>query len=122
MTDLKDILNHDDELELSSEEMIRYLQGEASEEERFAVEKQMADSSFVNEAMEGLQDFKDPAQVQEYVAQINRQLQKHTARKLARKKKRRLGKNDTWLIMAILGILLLCVFGYLVIHFYTVKH
>ncbi|NCI50485.1 hypothetical protein GWC95_11165 [Sediminibacterium roseum] len=122
MTDLKDILNHDDELDLSSEEMIRYLQGEASEEERFAVEKQMADSSFVNEAIEGLQDFKDPAQVQEYVAQLNRQLQKHTARKIARKKKRRLRKDETWLIVAILGILLLCAFGYLVIHhFYTVK-
>jgi ABC-type Na+ efflux pump permease subunit len=119
MTDLKDILNHEDEL--SSEEMIRYLQGEASEEERFAIEKQMADSSFVNEAMEGLQDFKDPAQVKEYVDQLNRQLQKHTARKVARKKKRRL-KDENWLVMAILAILLLCVFGYLVIHFYTVKH
>jgi hypothetical protein len=119
MTDLKDILNHDDEL--SSEEMIRYLQGEATEEERFAVEKQMAGSSFVDEAMEGLQDFKDPAQVKEYVDQLNRQLQKHTARKVSRKKKRRL-KDENWLIMAILGILLLCVFGYLVIHFYSVKH
>ena len=119
MTDLKDILNHDDEL--SSEEMIRYLRGEASEEERFAVEKQMADSSFVDEAMEGLQDFKDPAQVKEYVDQLNRQLQKHTNRKVSRKKKRRL-KDENWLVMAILAILLLCVFGYLVIHFYTVRH
>jgi ABC-type Na+ efflux pump permease subunit len=119
MTDLKDILNHDDEL--SSEEMIRYLQGEATEEERFAVEKQMAGSSFVDEAMEGLQDFKDPAQVKEYVDQLNRQLHKHTARKVSRKKKRRL-KDENWLFMAILAILLLCVFGYLVIHFYTVKH
>ena len=119
MTDLKDILNHDDEL--SSEEMIRYLQGEASDEERFAIENQMADSSFVNEAMEGLQDFKDPAQVKDYVDQLNRQLQKHTTRKAARKKKRRL-KDENWLIIAILGILLLCVFGYLVIHFYSVKH
>ena len=29
---------------------------------------------------------------------------------------------QNWLVLAILGILLLCVFGYLVIHFYTVKH
>ncbi|MEO8173836.1 MAG: hypothetical protein ABI581_12160 [Sediminibacterium sp.] len=119
MTDLKDILNHDDELD--SEELIRYLQGEASEEERFAVEKQMADSSFVNEAMEGLQNFKDPAQVKEYVDQINRQLQKHTAKKISRKKKRKL-KDENWLIVAILAVLLVCVAGFLLIHFYTVKH
>ena len=84
MTELKDILNHDDEL--SSEELIRYLQGNASEEERFAIEKQMADSEFVNEAIEGLQNFKDPAQVTEYVDQLNRQLQKQTTKKLARTK------------------------------------
>lgn len=119
MTDLKDILNHDDELD--SEEMLRYLQGEATEEERFAIEKQMADSSFVNEAVEGLQGFEDPSQVEEYVKQLNRQLQKHTERKVSRKKKRKL-KDNNWLIIAILGILLLCVFGYLVIHFYSVKH
>ena len=119
MTDLKDILNHDDEL--GSEELIRYLQGNASEEERFAVEKQMAESAFVNEAIEGLQHFKDPAQVKEYVDQLNRQLQKHTDKKTSRRKKRKL-KDNNWLIVAILGILLLCVFGFLVIHFYTVKH
>lgn len=118
MNDLRNILHTDDEL--NSEEMIRYLRGEATEEERFAIEKQMADSSFVNEAMEGLQDFKDPAQVKDYVDQLNKQLHKHTAKKLSRKKKRRL-KDQNWLTIAILGILLLCVFGYLVIHFYAKK-
>lgn len=116
MTDLKDILNHDDEL--SSEELIRYLQGNASEEERFAIEKQMADSEFVNEAIEGLQNFKDPAQVTEYVDQLNRQLQKQTTKKLARKNKRKL-KEQNWLVIAILAILSLCIAGYFLIHFYS---
>ncbi|MES2332775.1 MAG: hypothetical protein V4539_24415 [Bacteroidota bacterium] len=119
MTDLNDILNHDDELD--SAELIRYLQGNASEEERFAVEKQMADSAFVNEAMEGLQNFKDPAQVKEYVDQLNKQLQKHTVKRISRKKKRKL-KDENWLIIAILAVLVVCVAGYLLIHFYTVKH
>ena len=119
MTDLKDILNHDDEL--GTEELMRYLQGNASEEERFAIEKQMADSAFVDEAIEGLKDFKDPAQVKEYVDQLNKQLQKHTTKKIIRKNKRKLKENN-WLIIAILAILFLCVTGYLLIHFYTVKH
>ncbi len=119
MNDLKDILSHDDEL--GSEELIRYLQGNASEEERFAIEKQMADSAFVNEAVEGLQDFKDPAQVREYVMQLNKQLQKQTAKKLIRKNKRKL-KEQNWVTIAILAILLLCVGGYLLIHFIIKKH
>ena len=119
MSDLKNILNQEEEL--SSEELIRYLQGEASEEERFAIEKQMAESSFVNEAVEGLQDFKDPALVKEYVSQLNLQLQKNTAKKITRKNKRKL-KDENWLVIAILGILLLCVTGYLLIHFITTRH
>ena len=118
MTDLKDILNHEDEL--NSEELMRYLQGNATEEERFAIEKQMADSSFIDEAIEGLQHFKDPAQVKEYVEQLNKQLQKQTAKKITRKNKRKL-KDQSWLIIAILAILLLSVTGFLLIHF-TMKH
>jgi hypothetical protein len=118
MADLKDILNTDDEL--NHEELLRYLQGEASEEERFAVEKQMADSSFVDDAVEGLQHFKDPKAVNEYVEQLNRQLQKYTAIRAARKRRRKL-KDDNWVIIAILGILVLCVAGYLLIHFLAKK-
>lgn len=119
MADLKDILNPDEEP--NRDDLLKYLQGRASEEERYAVEKQMADDSFVNDAVEGLQHFKDPTQVHEYVDQLNRQLHKHTNQKLARKKKRRL-KEDNWLIISILAMLLLCIGGYLLVHFYSVKH
>ena len=118
MTDLKDILNQEDEL--SSDELMRYLSGNATEEERYAIEKQMAGSSFIDEAVEGLQNFKDPAQVKEYVEQLNKQLQKQTAKKVSRKNKRKL-KDQNWLIIAILAILLLCVTGFLLIHF-AMKH
>ena len=114
MTDLKDILKHDEEL--NADELIKYLQGNASEEERFAIENQMADSSFVNDAIEGLQHFKDPVQVKEYVEQLNKQLQKQTTKKASRRNKRKL-KDQNWLIIAILAILLLCVTGFLLIHF-----
>lgn len=116
MTELKHILNHDDEL--NSEELLRYLEGKASEEERFAIENQMADSVFVDEAMEGLLHFKDPALVKEYVAQLNKQLQKQTEKKIFRKKKRRI-QEQHWLVIAILAILLLCVTGFLLVHFYS---
>lgn len=118
MTELKDILNHDEEL--GSEELVRYLQGNATDEERFAIEKQMADSDFVNEAIEGLQNFKDPAQVAKYVKQLNSQLQKQTARKLSKKRKRKLN-DQNWLTIAILAILALCIAGFFLVHFYSHK-
>jgi hypothetical protein len=119
MNELEHILEHDDELD--HEELIRYLEGTASEEERFAIEKLMADSSFVNDAVEGLQNFADPATLAKYTAELNKQLQKQTGKRLLRKSKRKL-KDQNWLIIAILGILLLCVVGFLLIHFYTNKH
>ena len=114
MSDLKDILNTDDEL--NQDDLMKYLRGNASEEERFAIEKQMAESSFVDDAVEGLQHFKDAKAVDDYVQQLNRQLQKYTAIRAARKKRRQL-KDNNWLILAIIGILALCIAGYLLIHF-----
>jgi hypothetical protein len=119
MTDLKNILQTGDEPD--KEALERYLQGTASEEERFAIESQMADSAFLDDAVEGLQRFKDAGKREDYVEQLNRQLQKYTAVRQERKRKRRL-KDQNWLIISILAILLLCVAGFLLIHFYTVKH
>jgi ABC-type transport system involved in cytochrome bd biosynthesis fused ATPase/permease subunit len=115
MADLKDILNTDDEL--NQEDLMRYLQRKASKEERFAIEKQMADSSFMDDAVEGLQHFKSPEDARKYAEQLNRQLQKYTALRQARKKRRKL-RDQNWLVVAILAILLLCVAGYLLIHYF----
>ena len=119
MNELENILRPDDELD--HEELIRYLEGTASEEERFAIEKLMADSSFVNDAVEGLQHFSDPGKLAQYTDELNKQLKKQTGKRLLRKNKRKL-KDQNWLIIAILSILLLCVTGFLLIHFYTIKH
>jgi ABC-type transport system involved in cytochrome bd biosynthesis fused ATPase/permease subunit len=115
MADLKDILENDDEL--NQEDLMKYLQGNASEEERFAIEKQMADSSFMDDAVEGLQHFKTPEDARKYAEQLNHQLQKYTSLRQARKKKRKL-RDQNWLVVAILAILLLCVVGYLLIHYF----
>lgn len=118
MTNLKDILQQDDEL--NADELLRYLQGNASAEERFSIENQMADSAFISEAVEGLQGFQNPVLVKKQVEQLNRQLQKQTAKRRIRKYQRRL-KDQNWLIIAILTILLLCITGFLLLHFYSVK-
>lgn len=115
MTDLKDILHQDEEM--NQEELLRYLEGNATPEERFAIEKQMADSDFLNDAVEGLQDFQDKKKLQQYAAQLNIQLRKQTAKEKKRKLKRGI-KDQNWVLISIVTILLLCILGYQVIRMF----
>lgn len=115
MTDLKDILQQDEDM--TNEELLRYLEGNATPEERFAIEKQMADSDFVNDAVEGLQDFQDKKKLQQYAAQLNLQLRKQTAKNKRRKLKRAI-KDQNWVLISIVTILLLCMLAYWVINIY----
>jgi len=113
MSDLHNILSHQPEPD--EEALKKYLEGTATPEERFAIEQQMADEDFMNDAVEGLQSFKDRQLMQEYVQQINVQVQKQTTRKRQRRFRR--GVDDqNWTVIAIILILTLCMLGYAVIH------
>jgi hypothetical protein len=116
MSDLKDIWSPEGDLD--NEALMRYLQGKASEEERYAVEKQMAGSDFVNDAVEGLQQFSSTREVQHLTEQLNRQLRKETSATQLRKRRRRI-KDQPWTIIAIIVIVVLCILGFLVIRMIT---
>ncbi len=118
MADWNDILK--DEEELNEQELMKYLEGNPSAEERYAIEKQMAESDFVNDAVEGLQQFHHPTKLIALRNQLNKQLQKATRKKEKRTKNRKI-KDQQWLIAAIMAILLICTLGYLLIHFYSKK-
>ncbi|GAC1441494.1 MAG: hypothetical protein NVSMB63_09120 [Sediminibacterium sp.] len=118
MTDLKNILKQDDEM--NSEGLMKYLEGKASDAERFAIEKQMADSDFMNDAVEGLQEFTDTKLVRQYTEQLNGQLHARTRGTQRRKKKSRMDSQH-WTLIAIAAILLLCVLAYFVIQLYIKK-
>ncbi len=113
---MDDILHHEDSL--NEQLLIRYLEGNLSEEERFAVEAQMADSPFVNDAVEGLESFQDKQAIQQYVTELNRNLQKHTEAIKKRKLKRKLPSMD-WILTSLIIIILLCLLGYFVIKMHT---
>ena len=114
MNDLFKILDQEDEI--TEDQLIRYLSGESTVEERFMIENKMADSPFVNDAIEGLKDFKDPIQLANYTDELNKQLKKQTNKRIQKKLKRKIN-NPSWITIAILGILFLCIIGYLLIHF-----
>jgi len=120
MADQDNILQNDDEL--SEEQILKYLEGNLTDAERHRVELQMADSTFVNDAVEGLEHFKNKKDIHSYVDQLNHQLQKHTEKKKKRKTKRRLTGMDG-LLLTIVMVLLLCVLGYIAVRvFEKYKH
>lgn len=119
MSDLDHILNQGSE---PNEEVLkRYLEGTASDEERFAIENQMADEDFMNDAVEGLQSFKSPYHMQDYVNQINKELHKQTNKKKRRRLKRHI-EDQNWTLISVILIIILCILGYFVIHLTEQQH
>ncbi len=113
MPDIKNILQEEDAL--NEAQLMQYLQGTLSDEEFHAVEKQMANSDFMNDAVEGLQNFKSNKNIEQYVEQLNQQLHKQTSAKKKRKEKRKLKQQD-WIALTVVIVLLLCMLGYIVVN------
>src|SRR6476619_4294958 len=112
MEDLAAILQSDDEL--NEEQLKKYISGETSSQETHVVEKQMADSDFVNDAVEGLQAISSKQKLDDYVDQLNKNLHQHLISKKQVKNKRKI-KELFWIIIAVIVILLLGTFAYIVI-------
>lgn len=119
MSDLNNILNQG--AEPNEEALKRYLDGTASEEERFAIENYMADEAFMNDAVEGLQSFKSPHQMQDYINQINKELHRQTNKKKKRRLKRHI-EDQNWTLISVILIIILCILGYFVIHLTEQQH
>ncbi|WP_207494331.1 hypothetical protein [Aridibaculum aurantiacum] len=115
MADLKDIF--DEEENLRDEELLKYLSGEATDEEKHAVERKMTDSSFDNDAVEGLQHFKKKEKLDDLVQQLNKNLQQQLSNKKQRKEKREIKQMPLSMITVII-ILVLCVLAFFVVHLF----
>ncbi len=113
---LKDILSNLNK-EIEQEKLLDYLNKNLSAAEAHEVEKQMADDEFMNDAMEGLENFKNKKDLSLIVQQLNSELKKQTAKQKAKKEKRKL-KDQPWLYITIVTLLLLIIISYVVIKKY----
>ena len=111
---LKDILSHLS-TDIDQETLLLYLQDKLSDEKKHEVEKKLLDNEFANDAMEGLQEFKDKQRIAFMVEMLNRDLKKKTERKRQRREKMKL-PDQPWLYVSIVIIILLIIISYIVIH------
>ncbi|MGZ5286325.1 MAG: hypothetical protein ACXWB9_04030 [Flavisolibacter sp.] len=110
---LKDILSNLNP-DIDQETLMRYLQGQLSAEQQHEVEKQMMDSEFDSDALEGLKEFKNKRNINHLVEQLNRDLKKRTDKKKKFRKKMQL-QIEPWIIAAVVMILVLVVIAFFVI-------
>ena len=111
---LKDILSHLS-TDIDQETLLLYLQDKLSDEKKHEVEKKLLDNEFANDAMEGLQEFKDKQRVAYIVDMLNRDLKKKTEKKKQRRQKMQL-KDQSWLYISLIIIILLIIISYILVH------
>ena len=112
-TSLKDILSESNK-DIDNQLLMGYVSNHISQADIHDVEKKMADDTFVNDAVEGLQQLTPTKDLQLYVDQLNNDLQKHIAKNKRRKDKRRI-KDEPNTYFAIIIILLLLVICFVIL-------
>ena len=100
--------------DIDNQKLMDYLRDKLSREEKHEVEKLMADSPLVNDAVEGLQQFENKKHLLAFAEQLNADLHKQLEKKKQRKQKLKL-KEQPWLYIAIILILTLLIIGFIVI-------
>lgn len=113
MKELINILSHSNK-DIDNQKLMDYLSGKISAEDRHEVEKWMIDNEFINDAVEGLQDVRKEKDIQEYVNQLNKELNTYLEQKKKNRSKRDI-KEGPWTYLAIILIIFLAVIAYIII-------
>ncbi len=111
--DLKDILSNLNK-EIEQDKLLDYLNKKLPASEAHEVEKQMAEDDFMNDAVEGLENFKNKKDLSMVVDQLNLGLKKQLDKKKKRKEKRKL-QEQPWVYFAIVLLLILIVICYVLV-------
>lgn len=110
---LKDILSHLS-TDIDQETLLLYLQGKLSDDKKHEVEKQLMDSDFELDAMDGLEEIRDKQQISYMVDALNRDLRKKTQKRKERREKLKL-KDQSLLYISIFILLMLIVLCYVIL-------
>lgn len=100
--------------DIDNQQLMDYLAGKLPEEEKHAIEMQLAENDFMNDAVEGLENIPDKKDINVFVEQLNRDLHKKLLHKKQKKLKRKL-PQQRWVFAAIILILSILIATWLMI-------
>lgn len=109
MAETKKILPQNNEP--TEDEILSYINNSLNDEQRHVIEQEMLENDFMNDAIEGLEQFENKPNIQHLVNDLNHQLVKQTTKYKVRKHKRKI-PEQTLIIISISIILVLCIIGY----------
>lgn len=110
---LKDILSNLSP-DVDQETLMLYLQDKLSADRRHEVEKKLLENEFAEDALEGLKEFRDDRQISLLVDQLNADLRHKLEKKKKRREKLKI-KEQPWLYITALIILMLIIIGYIIV-------
>ena len=110
---LKDILSNLS-TDIDQETLLLYLQDKLPEDKKHELEKRLMENEFAGDALEGLREIKDKQQISFMVEMLNRDLKKKTEKKRKRREKMQI-KDQSWLYISAIIIILLILISYLVL-------
>ena len=100
--------------DIDNQKLMDYLSNKLSAEEKNKMDKLIAGSGLLNDAVQGLQQFENKNNLTAFVDQLNADLHKQLQKRKQRKQKRRF-KTEQWIYFAIIIILLIILIGFIVI-------
>ena len=112
--DLLDILSRKT-MPITNEQLINYLKGDLTDEERHDIEKTILNSGIDNEVLEGLQLVANKGKISQYQHDINKGLREKLQQKTP-KRKRNKQPQLSWLVWMTGGILALIILLWLIMH------
>ena len=112
-SDLLNILSNSNK-DIDNQKLMDYISGKLSGKDKHEVEQWMIDNNFESEALEGLQAIKNKKDLDAYVTELNKELNKYLQVKRQRRDKKKI-KEIPWSYLAIVVVLILIIIAYLVI-------
>ena len=111
--DLLKILSESNK-DIDNQKLMDYISGQLSARDLHEVEKSMASSNFVNDAVEGLMEVKNNKNISILVDQLNSDLGKKLLQKKKLKQKRMI-REYPWIYFSIILILLLSIISWYIL-------
>ncbi len=111
--DLLNILSNSNK-DIDNQKLMDYLSDKLSSEEKHEFEKALIDSDLMNDAVEGLQKFKNKKELTLFAEQLNNNLKKQIEKKKSHKE-RRLIKDMPWLYFTVILIIIIILVSFFVI-------
>lgn len=115
MTQKKNILKSQNST-LTNVELLHYLQKQLTSEQENEIEKQLLESSFYSDAIEGLEEVKDKNNISIDLDQLHQSLKNQIQEQKKKKEKRKI-KEIPFIILITVTVLLLCLLAFLVVYY-----